>query len=205
MSNPIIDAILSRRTTNLFDPDRTLGDDQIAELVRVATTAPTSFNLQNWRFVAVRTPQAKARLRDIAWNQAKVSEAAVTFIVVGQLADHRTLASRLAPSVEAGIMPAEMVPGWVGAAQSLYDAQPQRQRDEAVRSATFGAATLIHAANSLGLGSAPMIGFDADAVAQLFGLGDGEIPVMLLAVGHATAENWPQKPRCPIAEVLELV
>ena len=87
--NPILQAIEERRTTNLFDPARGIDDERIEELVRLATTAPTSFNLQNWRFVAVRTPERKARLRALAWDQAKVSEAAVTFIVCGQLADHR--------------------------------------------------------------------------------------------------------------------
>jgi nitroreductase len=200
-----IDAIEARRTTNLFDPARGIDDAQIQELVRLATTAPTSFNLQNWRFIAVRTPEAKARLRQLAWDQAKVTDAAVTFIVVGQLADHRVLAERLAPAVAAGFMPAAMVPGWEGAARSLYHEQPQRQRDEAVRTATFGAGTLVHAAQAMGLGTAPMIGFDAQAVADAFGLEADELPVLLLAVGHAAPENWPRKPRRPLAQVLSLV
>jgi nitroreductase len=78
MSHPALRAIEERRTTNLFDATRAINDAQIQELVRLATTAPTSFNLQNWRFIAVRTPEAKARLRKVAWDQAKVSEAAVT-------------------------------------------------------------------------------------------------------------------------------
>jgi len=202
---PILQAIEERRTTNLFDPARGIDDERIEELVRLATTAPTSFNLQNWRFVAVRTPEQKARLRALAWDQAKVSEAAVTFIVCGQLADHRTLPDRLAGAVEAGFMPAEMVPGWEGAAKSLYFEQPQRQRDEAVRSATFGAGALIYAAQAMGLGSAPMIGFDAPAVAETFALAADEIPVLLLAIGYATPQNWPRKPRRPLAQVLQLV
>src|SRR3712207_5793912 len=108
MNNEIIEAIEERRTINLFDPSRGIGDEQINELIRLATKAPTSFNLQNWRFIAVRTPEAKARLRKLAWDQAKVTEAAVTFIVCGQLADHRVIADRLGPSVEAGFMPAAM-------------------------------------------------------------------------------------------------
>ncbi|HVR55175.1 MAG TPA: nitroreductase family protein [Pseudorhodoferax sp.] len=199
-----IEAIEARRTTKLFDATRGMADAQIEELVRLATTAPTSFNLQNWRFIAVRMPEAKARLRALAWDQAKVSDAAVTFIVVGQLADHRVLAGRLAPFVAAGHMPAAMAAGWEEAAKGLYFAQPQRQRDEAVRSATFGAGTLVHAAQALGLGAAPMIGFDADAVAQDFGLAPDELPVLLLAVGHAAPGNWPRKPRRPLAQVLSL-
>ncbi len=205
MHSPILDAIAQRSTTNLFDPDRGLADDDITELVRLATTAPSSFNLQNWRFIAVRSPEAKARLRKLAWDQAKVTDAAVTFIVCGQLADHEDIPARLKPVVDAGIMPAEMVPGWQGAAKSLYFEQPQRQRDEAVRTATFGATTLIHAAQAKGLGSAPMIGFDAPAVAEAFELAGNEIPVMLLAVGHALPGNWPQKPRRPLSQVLTQV
>jgi nitroreductase len=87
MTNAVIDCTLSRTADKYHDPSATLSDDQIRELVRIGTTAPTSFHLQNWRFIAVRTPEAKARLSPIAWNQAPITEAAVTFIVVGQLAD----------------------------------------------------------------------------------------------------------------------
>lgn len=205
MTHAIITAIEERRTTVLFDTTRDIGDEQVAELVRLATRAPTSFNLQNWRFIAVRTPQAKAKLRAVAWDQAKITEAAVTFIVVGQLADAQTLRQRLAPVVDAGIMPAPMVDGWIGGAASLYEGQPWRQRDEAVRTATFGAATLIFAAHAMGLGAGPMIGFDQDAVAKEFGLADDEIPVMLLAVGYGLPQNWPQKPRRPLADVFSVV
>ena len=78
--------------------------------------------------------------------------------VVGRLADSSVIPERLAPVVEAGIMPAEMVPDWEIHARGLYCASPQRQRDEAIRTATFGAAGMIYAARSMGLGTTPMIG-----------------------------------------------
>ena len=87
MTNGIIESIVSRSTTKHYDPAVTLSDDQIRELVRIGTTAPTSFHLQNWRFIAVRTREAKARLSPIAWNQPAITEAAATFIIIGRLAD----------------------------------------------------------------------------------------------------------------------
>jgi nitroreductase len=132
-----------------------------------------------------------------------VTDAAVTFIICGQLADPGVIPKRLAPVVEAGIMPAGMVPVWERATRGLYSEHPQRQRDEAVRTGTFGAAAMIYAARSLGLGSTPMIGFDAEAVAREFALAGDEVPVLLLAVGAALPGNWPQKPRRPVADVLE--
>ncbi|MDQ0009085.1 nitroreductase [Luteibacter jiangsuensis] len=205
MSNPVIETILSRSAAKYYDPEAILSDDEIRDLVRIGTTAPTSFHLQNWRFIAVRSPEAKARLSPIAWSQPAITDAAVTFIVCGQLADSSVIPERLAPLVASGVMPPTMVPEWEIPARDLYMAFPQRQRDEAVRTATFGAAAMIYAARSLGLGSTPMIGFDDVAVHREFGLTKDEVPVMLLSIGAERQGNWAQKPRRPVAEVLDLV
>ena len=200
--HPTLALIEQRISANRFDASHTLADAEIARLVQLATRAPTAYNLQNWRFIAVRTPGAKARLRAVAQDQAKVQEAAVCFIVCGVLADPEALAERLQPSVDAGFMPAAMAQGWLQAAQQQY-ASAQAVRDEALRSASFGAMTLMHAAQALGLASCAMTGFDAEGVAASFGLASEEVPVMLVTVGRAASGNWPQKPRRPLDQVLE--
>lgn len=205
MTNAVIETILSRRSTKYYDATATLSDEQIRELVRIGTTAPTSFHMQNWRFIAVRSAEAKARLSPIAWHQPAVTEAAVTFIVCGQLADSSVIPQRLAPVVEAGIMPERLIPDWEIPARDLYADYPQRQRDEAVRTGAIGATTMIYVARSWGLGSTPMIGFDADAVHKEFGLAENEIPVLLLSIGAERSGNWAQKPRRPISEILDFV
>lgn len=181
MNHALTDAIAQRISANFFDPARGVDDDNIHTLIAWATRAPTAFNLQNWRFIAVRSQEGKRRLRELAWNQPKVSESAVTIIVLGA-----------------------MVPSWEAAASRLYADSPQTRRDEAVRSATFGASTLMLAGQAQGLAASPMTGFDAAGVARAFGLRQEEVPVMLVAMGYAQEGNWPQKPRRPVRDVLEL-
>ncbi|ACY31687.1 MULTISPECIES: nitroreductase family protein [Comamonas] len=200
--HPTLTLIEQRISANRFDDSHSLADAEIARLVQLATRAPTAYNLQNWRFIAVRTPAAKARLRALAQDQAKVQEAAVCFIVCGVLADPEALAERLQPFVDGGFMPAAMAQGWLQAAQQQY-ASAQAVRDEALRSASFGAMTLMHAAQAMGLASCAMTGFDAEGVTSSFGLAREEVPVMLVTVGRAAAGNWPQKPRRPLEQVLE--
>lgn len=204
MHHPAIDLIERRVSANRFDPSHSLTNTEIEGLVRLATRAPTAFNLQNWRFIAVRKAEAKAKLRDLAYGQAKVSDAAVTFIICGQPPDHESLGERLRPFVETGLMPEAMASGWQETARAKYAADPEASRDEAIRSATLGTATLIYAAEAMGLASGPVSGFDAAAVSHEFGLAEGDIPVMLLPVGRAAPGNWPQKPRRPLSEVLQL-
>lgn len=203
MINPTLALIERRISANLFDPGHVLTEMEIESLTHLATRAPTAYNLQNWRFIALRTPEAKTKLRHLAHGQAKVSEAAVTFIICGRYPDHADIPERLSSFVATGLMSAETASGWQEGARGQY-ADKQTARDEAVRSATLGAATLIYAAEALGLASGPMIGFDAEGVIREFGLAHSEVPVMLVAIGRAAPGNWPQKPRRPLAEVLEI-
>jgi nitroreductase len=205
MFNDIKTLIESRISANNYDTSRTVSDQDISELVRLATLAPTAYNFQNWKFIAVRDPDAKARLKAVSFNQHKVVDASVTFIICGTLAAHEGLAAALQPSVDAGIVEASMQAAWVAMAHRSHVDNPQLQRDEAIRSASLAAMTLMLAAQGMGLSTGSMGGFDAAGVAREFGLAATDVPVMLVTVGYAAPGNWPQKPRKPVQEVLELV
>ena len=71
------------------------GKSTIGQLVQHATQAPSAYNAQNWRFIAVRSAAQKARLCEMAYGQPKVRDAAVTFIVCGNLHPHIGLRQRL--------------------------------------------------------------------------------------------------------------
>lgn len=79
-TNTVVVNILSRSAAKYYNPNGTLSDDQIRDLVRIGTAAPTSFHFQNWRFIAVRVSEAKARPSPIAWNQPAITEAAVNVL-----------------------------------------------------------------------------------------------------------------------------
>lgn len=200
--NAFSDLIKSRTSANNYDPARKLSDDEITQLIQLATYAPSAFNFQNWKFVAVKTDAAKARLFPLAFQQPKILDAAVTFIVCGTLEPHLGLPTALKPSLDAGIIDEATYNGWIGAANGMYQENATLQRDEAVRSGAMAAMTLMLAAQSQDLVSCPMIGFDQAGVAAAFGLLPTDLPVMLVTIGHAGATNWPQKPRKVVADVL---
>lgn len=194
--------IEQRASNNHFDRHRSLSPAQIELLATLAGRAPSAFHLQNWQFIAVQTAEAKARLAKLAYGQHKVEDAAVTFIICGTLNAHRQLAQTLEPMVAAGQLPATVSQSWQQMATAALEQQAQAQRDEAIRSASLAAMTLMLAAEGMGLASCPMSGFDAEGLSLAFGLAAEVLPVMLLPVGYAAEGNWPQKPRKPLAEIL---
>jgi nitroreductase len=198
----VFSTINGRTSANNFDPEHVMSPAEIAELAQFANQTPTSFNQQNWRLVAVNTPAAKSRLKATAFNQPKVGDAAVTFVVVGKVGGHKDLPTLIQPMLDGGHITQAAYDGWIKMANGMYDGKELFQRDEAIRSAAMAAMTLMYAAQGKGLVSGAMIGFDSAAVSAECKLASDEIPVMLLAVGRPAPGNWPRKVRRDVRDVL---
>lgn len=201
MKSPIQNIIESRISVNNFQPDRSLDDETINLLLSLASKSPSAYNMQNWKFIVVRSKDAKNRLKKASYNQQKIVDGSVAFIICGTLMAYKDVSSNLKKSIETGIMPEKMVDEWQKQANRSHENNLGLQRDEAIRSASLVSMTLMLAAEGLGLSSCPMSGFDANLIADEFDLLPTEIPTMIIVVGHSEKNNWSQKPRKPINEV----
>jgi nitroreductase len=79
----LTEAIAERRATPAFDGSP-VPDEVLSAILRAGLGAPSGYNLQPWRFVVVRSPEQKRRLREAAMGQAKVGLAgtAATLIAI---------------------------------------------------------------------------------------------------------------------------
>jgi nitroreductase len=200
--NLTLSLIKQRISANKFDTIKPVSEETIRELVEYALQSPSSFNIQHERFVAIRKPEDKERLKNVAFGQQKVADAPVTFIVLGDLDGHKKLPDILSRSVKVGIVDEDTAKAWVDMANGMYENNRQMARDEAIRSASLSAMILMIAAEAKGLVSGPMIGFDPEAVKKEFAIADHYVPAMLIPVGYPTAGNLPRKPRLRVDEVL---
>ncbi|MCI0659937.1 MAG: nitroreductase family protein [Acidobacteria bacterium] len=200
--NELLQLIKQRISTDKFDTTRTISREEIEDLISYATQAPSSFNIQHWRFIAVTRPEDKLRLKSLAYHQRKVEDASVTLIVLGDLRGYEKLGEILEPAVEAGILDEKTASSWVNSANKSYSTNERFARDEAIRSAALAAMLLMVAAQAKGYATGPMIGFDPEGVKREFAISDRYVPVMLLTIGYPAAGNWPRKPRLSVDQVL---
>lgn len=204
MTKNTLDSIKHRVSANAFDATRTLTRAEIEDLVAYALEAPSSFNLQHTRFIAVVDAAQKEKLKALSWNQAKVTDAAVTFIILGDTLAHEKLPELMSRAVKAGHIDQGVADWFVNGAAGFYGNYENERlvRDEVIRSASFAAMNLMLAADAKGLASGPMIGFDSAGVQKAFNIPERYVPVLTLAVGYAKDGNWPRKPRLSVAETL---
>jgi len=190
-------AIEARRAVKHFDPNHEMTEEEIDRLMSLALLAPTAFNIQNWRFVLVREPQLRQQIREVAWNQAQVTEASLLIVLCADLKAWEKEPGRywrnVPPAVQDFIVPA---------IDQYYRGRDQVQRDEAMRSCGIAAQTLMLAAQAMGYDSCPMDGFDFEAVARLINLPEDHVVAMFVVLGKATQPAWPRAGQLPMAEVV---
>jgi len=198
----VLEAIKTRTTTQFFDKEKSLSEAQIQELAGFALEAPSSFNLQQTRLIAVTEPEAKERLKAAAWNQPKVGDAAATFIVLGDLGALEKHPDLIGRAMRQGVVPEPVGTKMIKGAHDYYSVGKQRIHEEAIRSASLAAMNLMLAAHAKGYGCGPMIGFEPEKVKAEFNIPDRYVVVLLIAVGYALPGNPSRKPRLTVEEAL---
>jgi nitroreductase len=202
------DVINKRRAVNFFDPEKSVSDSLLKEMIGLAAKTPSSFNLQPWQIVILKEAEEKMRLRKLAWDQPKVSEAPVVLIVLadrdGWKKGHPFVERNFKEMVNTGAMSGEQYDWFIDACQALYGASEEKQQAFACKNAGFFATTLMLAAKDLGLDTHPMDGFDHDAVREEFNIPENYWIPLLLAVGcfDQAKELYPPKWRKTFDEIV---
>ncbi len=191
------ETILARRAVKSYVPDFVIPEVDEKKLFELVRQAPTSFNMQNWRFVVVKDKALRQQICKAAWGQAQVTEASLLIVLCADVKAWNKQPERYWQDAPEPVRNA-LVP----MIKPFYEGRDQVQRDEAMRSVGIAAQTLMLAAKDMGYDSCPMIGFDADAVGKLINLPDDHVVGMLLTIGKAAKPAYPKGGYLPTNEVI---
>ena len=191
------EAIKGRRAIKHYDPNHSMTKEEVNELLSFAILSPTAFNIQNWRFVVLTDPELRKQVREIAWDQAQVTDASLFIVLCADLKSWEKQPDRYWVNA-----PQEVQEFMLPAIDNYYRGKEQVQRDEAMRSCGIVAQTLMLAAQSMGYNSCPMDGFDFEKAAKLIHLPADHIIAMFVAVGKGTKDAWPRPGQVNLDELV---
>ncbi|MEM6581953.1 MAG: malonic semialdehyde reductase [Pseudomonadota bacterium] len=197
MTTSVADAVLRQvfleaRTFNQFT-DQEVSDEKLVQLYDLMKWGPTSMNCQAGYYVAVKSPEAKARLVPLLMggNQAKTQAAPATIIVAIDTEFYRHLPTQFPANPSA---------------VDIFQPGTELTATNAFRNSSLQGAYLILAARMLGLDCGPMSGFDNAAVdAEFFPQGRYQSN-FLINIGYGDpAGNHPRGPRLPFEAVSQIL
>jgi nitroreductase len=182
MEKTLSEVIEQRRATPSFD-GAPIPDADLKKILEAGLQAPSGYNLQPWRFIVVRTPEQRRRLRGASFNQAKVEEASAVIVACGDKDGWRTdLEEMIRMGREGGMTEnyAEQarvnIPEYLGNHPNLTAWLN--------RHVMIAFTHMMLMAESMGYDTAPMEGYEADKVAEVLRLPLSYEVVALLGIGH---------------------
>lgn len=193
----VFDAVEQRRSIKHFDASYVMPAADERRILEAALLSPTSFNIQNWRFVVVRDPELKKQLRAAAFNQSQVEEASLTIVLCADLNAWDKQPERYWRNAH------EKARGFlVPMIRDIYADKPELQRDEAMRSVGIASQTIMLAAKALGYDTGALVGFNPANVAKVINLPTDHVIGMILVIGKRMKEANPRGGQLAYEEVV---
>lgn len=203
--NNFDEIVSGRRSIRNYDPSVKISKQEMTEILSKATLAPSSVNLQPWRFVVIDSPEGKTTLAPLAkFNQTQVATSAAMIAVFADMNSIDYADDIYGKAVEEGLMPAEVRDTQLPAIKGLVSAMSVEQLKEMnLIDAGLVSMQLMLAARAHGYDTNPIGGFEKDQIAEAFGMNkERYYPVMLISIGKAGDKGY-QSVRLPVDAITE--
>ncbi|TCS95892.1 nitroreductase family protein [Hazenella coriacea] len=187
----LTEVMKERKSVRKYQSDVVMPQEDLQEILALAASAPSSWNLQHWRYLVITSVEKKEKLLPIANYQKQVVDASVTVVILGDLEANKMVEAVNGPALEKGFLTQEVYDILNGQIQGAYDNNPRVARDEAILNAGFSAMQLMLAAKAKGYDTCPMGGFKQDQLIEEFKIPERYLPVMMITIGKPASPAYP--------------
>lgn len=190
-----------RSSVRKYKRGKKIPEDTLKNIIDLAGSAPSSWNLQHWKFLIIEDQERKDRLLPIAYGQQQVSDCSALIIVLGDIQANKNAEKVYGEAVEAGHMSEESKQQLLNNINGAYKNVENIGVYEAIRNASFAAMQLMLAAKAYGLDTVPMGGFNTEALRKELNIPDRYEINLLIAMGYAK-EPAHKTSRFPVEEIM---
>jgi nitroreductase / dihydropteridine reductase len=186
-------ALAWRYATQKYDPTKKISQEDMQEILEAINSAPTSYGLQPFKLIHVKSPELRTQLRAAAFDQSPVTDASdlVVFTVNRKVADQHidTYMQRIAEVRE---LERERLNRFQ---ENLVGTLSNLSSEELIawntKQAYIGLGFGLVMAATLGIDSTPMEGFQKEKYDEILGLTDDH-SVLVLTFGYRSDEDHTQ-------------
>lgn len=188
--------VRERRATPVFN-SAPVEEKDLHWILRAGLGAPSSYNMQPWRFVVVRDPEQRKRLRAAAMNQEQVEQAPVVVVACGDTTGWK---EDLEEVIRIGREHGYTDDQWAARKRSNVTADLGSHPNISMwvtKQTMIAATTMMWMAEALGYDTGPMEGFYEDKVREVLAIPNHVRVLFLLAIGHRQGEDGRYPGRLP--------
>lgn len=205
VESPLYKTMKERKSVRIYDPNFKIEKEELEEMLTLATSAPSSSNLQAWNFIIIQDQDVKKEVRAIANNQAQVEQSSAVIAVLGNIDAYKNVEKIYTQNVEEGHMDEPIKERTIANTYATYPNAPVETRmNIAAFDAGLVSMQLMLIAKERGYDTIPMGGFDKVKFAERFDLPEHLFPIVLIAIGKAAAPAFGTS-RLPLEEIAKFI
>lgn len=185
--------VLNRRSIREYDPTVKISKEEMTQILEDATRAPSSVNLQPWRFVIVESEEGKEKLRPfMRFNKKQNDTSSAMILLFGDMECYRLTEDIYNQAVRDAHMPKDVRDKQVSNIVPLYSSFSREKMDDFVRlDCGLVGMQLMLVARSYGYDTNPIGGFIEEGLAESVGLDPNRyVPMMVIAIGKAMESGY---------------
>jgi nitroreductase len=209
--NDIIRHLEWRYATKEFDTTKVVSEDAFNTILESARLAPSSYGLQPWKFVVVKNPDIRAKLKAAAWNQGQITDASHLVVLCRRSdIDESYVTSYVAQTAALRSIGVEVLDGYKNMMVGSINGKNKDERATWMAKQVYIAlGFMLHTAAQLEVDTCPMEGFDAKQFDEILGLeAKGLNSVLVCAIGYRKDTDMmaqAAKSRFSKEEVIEVI
>ena len=210
-SNQVLQTLRQRYATKTFDADKKISDADFDALLESLRLAPSSFGLQPWKFLAVKNPETRAKLREVSWGQTQVTEAS-HYVVLASRKDitPEYVREYIVSTAQIRGLATEDLQGYENMmVQNVARGKTAEEQEQWNKRQTYIALGFVgFAAAAMGIDTCMLEGFDPKAYDRILGLeGTDYESVVAVALGYRGEDKTAdyKKSRFSTSEIIEII
>lgn len=192
-TNDFNEIVYGRRSIKTYEPSVKISKEEMTQIIEEASTAPSSINMQPWRFLVINSEEGKQKLAPLSrFNKEKVLQASAVIAVFADKNNFDYAEEIYSKAVELGYMPQEVKDMQLNAFKPIYaNMSDAEMRDSIMLDAGLVAMQLMLVARAHGYDTNPIGGYEKDQIAEAFGMDkERHVPVLLITIGKASSEGF---------------
>lgn len=193
VSNDFSDIVYNRRSIRKFDTSVKIPREEMLEILDKTVTAPSSVNMQPWRFVVVDSKEGKDKLKPfVSYNSVQNETSSAMVLIFADLKSQERAEEIYGKAVTQGKMPEEVKEKQLSSIVPMYENAPFEVMNEIIHiDSSLAAMQLMLVARSYGYDTNAIGGYKKDGLAKAFGLDeDRHVPILIIALGKADEEGF---------------
>lgn len=192
-NNDFADILFNRRSIRSYDPTVKISREEMLQMLAEATKAPSSVNMQPWRFVIVESDEAKNKLKPLVrTNQLQTETSSAMILIFGDMACYEFGETIYDQALTEGKMPQEVHDHQVATIIPYYQKMSSEQMYTIVqRDSMLAAMQLLLVARGHGYDTNVIGGFENDQLAAAFDLDPTRyVPATIVSIGKAAEAGY---------------